>query len=589
MTPRTDLSRSPFSYPGAWTSLSRTLGTREVAPPAAVHLVTHRGGTAPILRIGFERGGTPAELLPELTPAVLRWRAPGAAASEEAGLPEPVSAEAVYLDARTILLRGSGVDLVLDPVAGCDLYPTGSGSSGGSRDAGDLRAVVVNSMRARRRYRIDVLDGALLSETTPTGRIAGPFRVTGARWLVRILEHASTDPTPADGPAPVDFDAAARTVADEFEAWCTGVVPNGLDGERALAAREAAHVTWAAIVDPEEQLSRRSILMSKNWMMRVWSWDHCFTALAVARAHPELAWDQFWTIFDHQDAWGAVPDCVNGSAPLFTFSKPPIHGWAVLELLELAPLPDPAALQAVRDALARWTEWWLRHRTAEPGPDGPRLPAYLHGNDGGWDNSTPFDAGTPLESPDLSAYLSLQAEAVAELDRRLERPDDAAHWDSVARDLRERMLYRLHDGAGFIARVADRPVPSRSLFYGLPVVLGRRLPEERLDELCTLIESHLTPHGLATEHPESPHYTPDGYWRGPMWAPAVHLIVDGLRHAGRTGLADRVTEVFLRTCERSGFAENFEGLTGDPLVDPAYTWTSAVYLLLVTPRPASAQ
>jgi hypothetical protein len=31
-------------------------------------------------------------------------------------------------------------------------------------------------------------------------------------------------------------------------------------------------------------------------------------------------------------------------------------------------------------------------------------------------------------------------------------------------------------------------------------------------------------------------------------------------------------------CERSGFAENFDALTGDGLRDRAYTWTASCYL-----------
>ena len=42
----------------------------------------------------------------------------------------------------------------------------------------------------------------------------------------------------------------------------------------------------------------------------------------------------------------------------------------------------------------------------------------------------------------------------------------------------------------------------------------------------------LTPYGLATELPTSPHYLDDGYWRGPIWAPATVLVEDGLRRAG---------------------------------------------------------
>ena len=40
------------------------------------------------------------------------------------------------------------------------------------------------------------------------------------------------------------------------------------------------------------------------------------------------------------------------------------------------------------------------------------LPEYRHGNEAGWDNATVFDEGGPIESPDLSAYLSVQIEGV---------------------------------------------------------------------------------------------------------------------------------------------------------------------------------
>ena len=58
------------------------------------------------------------------------------------------------------------------------------------------------------------------------------------------------------------------------------------------------------------------------------------------------------------------------------------------------------------------------------------------------------------------------------------------------------------------------------------------------------------------------------------------LIEDGLRRAGHALLADRVSARFRALCERSGFAENFNALTGDGLRDRAYTWTASAYLML---------
>jgi hypothetical protein len=41
-----------------------------------------------------------------------------------------------------------------------------------------------------------------------------------------------------------------------------------------------------------------------------------------------------------------------------------------------------------------------------------------------------------------------------------------------------------------------------------------------------------------------------------------------------------VARRFCETCRTSGFAENFDAITGAPLRDKAYTWTASVFLLL---------
>src|SRR5262249_33454069 len=121
---------------------------------------------------------------------------------------------------------------------------------------------------------------------------------------------------------------------------------------------------------------------------------------------------------------------------------------------------------------------------------------------------------------------------------------------------------------------------SGSLLDLMAVVLGDDLPPGIRDFLARRIGEHLTEHGLATELPTSPHYQPDGYWRGPIWAPSTVLIEDGLRRAGRVELADEISARFRALCKRSGFAENFDALTGAGLRDRAYTWTASAYLIL---------
>jgi glycogen debranching enzyme len=181
----------------------------------------------------------------------------------------------------------------------------------------------------------------------------------------------------------------------------------------------------------------------------------------------------------------------------------------------------------------------------------------------------------------LAAFLVLQMGELAELARRLGDPQSAEGWDRQAGEMRTALL-ELWIGGGFVARspVSGDTWSTSSLLHVMPIVLGEQLPAEISGALADRIRQHLTPHGLATELPASMHYAADGYWRGPIWAPATVLIEDGLRRAGHTELADEISQRFRALCERSGFAENFDALTGAGLRDRAYTWTASGYLHL---------
>jgi glycogen debranching enzyme len=187
-----------------------------------------------------------------------------------------------------------------------------------------------------------------------------------------------------------------------------------------------------------------------------------------------------------------------------------------------------------------------------------------------------------IESPDLATVLVLQLEALGTMATELGRPDDAAYWRTTADDIVAALLTDLYDGEGFVARGALSRTPSKttSLVTALPIMIGSRLPKEVVEQLVAKVRRHLTDWGLASEEPDSPDYAADGYWRGPIWAPPTVLLDDGLRSVGQVDLADEVSTRFRRLCEQSGFAENFDALTGEGLRDRAYTWTASAYLLL---------
>jgi glycogen debranching enzyme len=266
---------------------------------------------------------------------------------------------------------------------------------------------------------------------------------------------------------------------------------------------------------------------------------------------------------------------------LYNYVKPPIHGWALNALRRSAPLDASGVdVTGVYRRLADWTRYWLDHRRAP----GSRLAHYHHGNDSGWDNAATFDEQRVVAGPDLAAFLVLQLRELAALAPLAGKPDAAESWRAEADRMQAALFDQLWADGRFAARTvaSGRSGTTDSLLELMPIVLGELLPPEVHSRLADRVRQHLTPHGLATELPSSPHYEADGYWRGPVWAPATVLIEDGLRRAGHSALADEISLRFRVLCETSGFAENFDALTGDGQRDRAYTWTASSYLILAS-------
>ncbi|GAA3926585.1 MGH1-like glycoside hydrolase domain-containing protein [Actinoplanes auranticolor] len=555
----------PFSYRGSWLNISPLIAEQTYADD--LHLVSHQTGLHPVLRLVPLRGGARAATTVIATPSLLTWR--------DDSDPETTGRiELAFQNADTVRIRGTGLGLrllvaagTLTPFSGAYLY----------RDP-VTGAHVLTSYETGRRYRITVLTGTVGDATGVEALGSGDRGLTlspAPDWEIAIEEYRTGRP-PFTGSS---FAATAEAARRHFAAFVDAVAP--WRSAETPAAELAAYVLWSATVDPAGFLTRPGVLMSKHWMDKVWSWDHCFNALALAAGVPGLAWDQFQLPFDHQDPAGALPDSVAHSEVLHNFVKPPIHGWALHRLRRHLAL-DEAQLTQAYARLSAWTRFWLDHRRAP----GHELPHYHHGNDSGWDNATTFDQDRVIETADLSAFLVLQLRELAVLAGDLGRPDDARGWREAADTLRAALLRELWQDGRFVSRapLSGRVRLSTSLLDLMPIVLGDDLPAEVSDALATRIAGHLTDHGLATEPPDSPDYHADGYWRGPIWAPSTVLIEDGLRRAGRLELADTISRQFRALCEKSGFAENFDAETGTGLRDRAYTWTASSYLILAAAR-----
>jgi glycogen debranching enzyme len=550
------VSEIPFSTRGSWLDLSPVVGLHRYADD--VHLVSHQNGMHAILALVPEAAGARVATALSAAPTVLRWTSPSG------------MIEATFDGTDAVRLRGDGLSLRIADASGSLTPFTGTYLF---REPGTTCAVFT-SYETGRRYRITPIRGEFsVQGDGQLGTVAREVRITGSSWEVAI-EEFETARHPYD--ASRTFDDLVRASAGAFRDYLDAIAP--WRSEETSGAALAAYVLWSATVSPKGYLRRESILMSKHWMDKVWSWDHAFNAVALAPGLLPEALDQFLTPFDHQDASGALPDSVTHSEVLYNYVKPPIHGWALGRLRARASEPvTHDQLLAIYGGLSRWTRFWLDYRRI----DGHALPYYQHGNDSGWDNATTFDRRRVVESPDLAAFLVVQLDTLIGLAGELET-GDAPGWADERERLLAALCSDLWDGDRFFARDADSGAPSTStsLLNLLPIIAAERLPVEMRDRLAAHIRDHLTEFGPATEIPGTEHYEPDGYWRGPIWAPSTVLVESGLRASGYVELADDVSRRFRTLCERSGFAENFDAVTGAGLRDRAYSWTASAYLIL---------
>ncbi len=557
-----DISRVPFSRFGSYFAVSY-LDRPELPLGAAVYLrsVHGHGAIRPeLFRLDWA-DGQPIEFDEvEASPASLTFH------HSDGGkvvlcIPEP----------GTVRIYGerAGLRLEMPPGPGVVVHP------------GDGGRWIINAFPALRRYAVERIHGVLEADA--------PTFVDARHTLLQARG--------ADGSSPTAADRSMRPSTSSGGTWapqrrqpspCRSRSSGRL---RCLACRDARYPDVGGDVgvgslcrlvvrgrscrpaDPP------TMFMSKNAMCQVWSWDNCFNAMALSYGHPELAWDQLMVLVDHQDPYGAFPDAVNDLTRHYNFSKPPVHGWALRFMREQKPeFLAPARLREIYGPFSRWATWWLSHRVGR----GESLPHYLHGNDSGWDNSTIFDAGVPLIAPDLAALLALHCFELSDVATLLGESNDAIKWHEAAIRLIADLIHTLWREDHFVAlRESDHEVvESDSLIPCIPIVLGKWLPPEFQTALVERIRGFLTDYGLATEDPRSPHYTSDGYWRGPIWAPSTLLIVSGLEAIGEDALAREISERFCAMCAQSGFAENFDALTGEGLRDPAYSWTASVFIIL---------
>lgn len=272
--PEFGIREIPFSYYGSWLNISPVVAEGVYADD--LQLVSHQTGHRGIVSLVPLTRGIRAAAVVVAQPAVLRW-------SHEAG-----EVEAAFENADTIRIRGRGLGFriaatssALTPFAGTYLY----------RDPRD-GAYVFTVYGSGRRYRVTLLSGdparAIGAQEVGVAERAVVLGLDGAPWEIAVEEYeAARDPYTSEA----SFEHISALAASAFGAFVDALAP--WRSAKTPAAELAAYVIWSATVRPSGFVTRPAVLMSMHWMDKVWSWDHCFNALALMRGEPELAWNQF--------------------------------------------------------------------------------------------------------------------------------------------------------------------------------------------------------------------------------------------------------------------------------------------------------
>ena len=374
------------------------------------------------------------------------------------------------------------------------------------------------------------------------------------------------------------YDDAMADVTADWESFLAKIPP--VDPPLENARLEAAWCLWSYLLNPSGYVHRPHIMMAASSIASSWQMNHNAAAL---RSDLPLALDLLSNMFDSIGALGQLPDMVDDGRCMAQAIHPPTQGWSLLWIMQKHDLAKEApreTLEFLYDGFARWVNWFFL--TRDDDHDG--LPQYDNGDEIGFDDCSPFEHETTLVTPDLSAYLVLLYDGLAKLADILGKPEAAKDWTGRADALTQLMLSKLWNGERFVAikNHTHEVVATDSVIYYLPLVLGRRLPQEVIDKMTAdlLVEGDfLTPFGLCVEKLQSEFFRLSGMSRGWVLPASNLLILTGMYDAGKVDEAKMIARRYCDACAKWGISMLLDPIRGTPN-GFACSWSANTFLVL---------
>ncbi len=381
------------------------------------------------------------------------------------------------------------------------------------------------------------------------------------------------------------FDSCIESIRKEFSEYLD-TVPS-LPEKYADARVIEAFIVWSHII-PIDGID--IIYMNKGPHRMTSSWQQSYHAMGQYK-NPKFAWELLLSVFHYQDEFGMLPDLLLDTYQSFGGCKPPFQGIA-LEFLKdytdfgFAPRKECNVLY---DGLSKWVYWWLSYRDTDH--DG--VVQYDTADESGWDDSSFFREGGPMESPDLATYMILSMDSLSELAGRLGKTYEMREWKRRADDMLRETIAFFWNGEQFAPRKNETHewVETDSIMSFIPLLLGKRLPQEIIDKMADSLSREgvwLTPYGLSGERLGSSHFHLTGWSAGPVLAPSQLLVCLGLRASGKVDLAKEIATRYCQALVKAGFPMVMNPKTGEDVSEGRWStrypnrmaWTAMIFLLL---------
>ena len=239
-------------------------------------------------------------------------------------------------------------------------------------------------------------------------------------------------------------------------------------------------------------------------------------------------------------------------------------------------------IQRLYSGFEKWAHWLMTYRDSDH--DG--IPQYEHPDEAGLDDNSVFKRSNVMETPDLCAYIALLYESLGDMAGMLGMGEDVKRqWYAKSEDLIAKMLDTFWNGERFIATVSGthEVVATDSLLYYMPVILGKRLPEDVLKKMAADLSvegNFLTPNGIATENiATSKDLSLSGSLAlGAIIPPSSIAVCQGLMDAGYEELAVKIASRTCRAMARGGLSFLIDPKNG--AFGSAGSWASCAYLVL---------